>query len=308
MRLTTTFACAALAATAACRGGGATATPTPEASPFANPPAEATALAALNSVDPEFAFTFDPQQQVAYFDRTSPDRSRMTIYQSEWFEGAWQPPVAVPWSGSYRDVDPFYHPEHDRLYFSSNRPTSGREPRADFDLWFVSRDGDGWTEPQRVGGELNDRRSIGFVSIARDGVMYFDASDDDGRHIYSANPTADGFGVPSRVALDLPAGATVGNPLIARDRSYLIHVIDDGPHGGADLMVTFRKSDDTWGPSEPLIGVNSEQNEFAPALSPDGRTLIFTSERPGVGPSPSVNGRPPGDLYQLALAVALPAR
>lgn len=52
--------------------------------------------------------------------------------------------------------------------------------------------------------------------------------------------------------------------------------------------------------------VNTPQREFAPGLSPDGRYLFFTSERPGVVPAPA-EGRPPGDIYQIEVAALAPA-
>ena len=41
--------------------------------------------------------------------------------------------------------------------------------------------------------------------------------------------------------------------------------------------------------------------DFAPAFSPDGKYLFFTSERPGIAPTPP-SGRPPGDIYQIDVA------
>ncbi len=60
-------------------------------------------------------------------------------------------------------------------------------------------------------------------------------------------------------------------------------------------------------PAEPLGGgVYSPFADFAPALSPDGRLVYFTSERPGVVPGGPDGERPPGDIYRvLAHAVGL---
>jgi Tol biopolymer transport system component len=63
-----------------------------------------------------------------------------------------------------------------------------------------------------------------------------------------------------------------------------------GPPGVAgiglrDLWVSTRETpSNTWSPPVNLgSGVNTEFNDTLPALSSDGMTLIFTSDRPGSG-------------------------
>lgn len=264
-------------------------------------------FAAVDSADPQFGLAYDAATRTAYFVRASADRARLWIYQATWADGAWALPVVAPWSGRYRDVDPVLTPDGARLYFSSDRPVRGDEARPDFDLWFLERGPDGWREPRRLAGDVNDDRSTGACSVATDRTLYVDVTRGDARQIVEASPTADGYGPTTPVALALPAGTTASNPLIAPDRSYLIHTIDPGPSGGADLAVSYREPDGSWRSPQPLLEVNSAHADFAPTLSPDGRYLFFTSERPGVGPTPAA-GRPPGDTYQVELELALPPR
>jgi hypothetical protein len=58
-----------------------------------------------------------------------------------------------------------------------------------------------------------------------------------------------------------------------------------------------------WSPARNLgPAVNSPFADFAPAFSPDGKYLFFTSERPGIVPTPATGARPPGDIYQIEVA------
>ncbi|MEL6796357.1 MAG: hypothetical protein AAFO89_05980 [Planctomycetota bacterium] len=50
--------------------------------------------------------------------------------------------------------------------------------------------------------------------------------------------------------------------------------------GDTDLYVSTR-SDRGWSTPEPIDSVNSPDNELAPTLSPDGKRLLFASDRPG---------------------------
>jgi hypothetical protein len=53
--------------------------------------------------------------------------------------------------------------------------------------------------------------------------------------------------------------------------------------GNLDIVVTVRTStDDPFGPFERVEGVNSPGYDDDPAISPDGRTLVFASDRSGV--------------------------
>ncbi len=57
-----------------------------------------------------------------------------------------------------------------------------------------------------------------------------------------------------------------------------------------------------WLPGRNLGPIaNSDFSDFAPSLTPDGRYLVFTSERPGIVPSVAEGERPPGDLYRIEL-------
>jgi hypothetical protein len=253
---------------------------------------------------PEFSTTFSPDGRTVYFNRASADRSTIRIFRSAFAEGAWAEAEPVAFSdGTYRDVDPFVSRDGSRLYFSSNRPTDGDSPKDDYDIWYVDQSADGWGDPVNVGPPLNGPDSEIFVSATADGVLYFAVYDDDGSRIVRAAPGASGFERPRTVALGLPVSADVGNPLIARDESYLIFVSSTlADSTGADLYISRKGASSEWEEPTPLSGaVNSAYADFAPAFSPDGRYLFFTSERPGMVPAPA-EGRPPGDIYQVPVA------
>lgn len=76
-----------------------------------------------------------------------------------------------------------------------------------------------------------------------------------------------------------------------------------GGQGGDDLYRVSVEGDGRFGQPENLgPAVNSTADEFAPMLSPDGRTLLFSSDRPG--------GAGGHDLYSAGMqdGVAAPAR
>lgn len=277
-------------------------------------------VGAVSSAAPEFAITFSADGRAAYFNRASADRRVLRIVRSHYRDGRWQPAESLPFSdGTYRDVDPHIPPGQPagrtRLYFSSDRPlagapTSSTASDAGFDTFYVEATDSGWREPVRISGPLGGPLNQVFVSMTRDGTAYVGADSEDGSaHLYRVSID----GQPrARVTLDLPASTPaagqpvrVGNPCIAPDERFLIFASSyHGGHGGADLFITYRGADNRWGPARNLgPTVNSTYADFAPALSPDGRYLFFTSERPGIAPANVSDGRPPGDIYQVELSV-----
>jgi Tol biopolymer transport system component len=78
--------------------------------------------------------------------------------------------------------------------------------------------------------------------------------------------------------------ASIANPAIAPDESALVFWSTQlGGQGGTDLFVCYRQTNGSWSKPQALPPpFNSAYGDFAPAFSPDGKTLFFASERPGV--------------------------
>src|SRR5262249_58190426 len=111
----------------------------------------------------------------------SPGMKRvMWILVSRLRDGAWTKPEIAPFSGRYSDIDPTLSPDGKQLFFASTRPTEGTEPRKDFDLWVVERQGTGWGEPRNLGAPVNSSGSESTTSVTADGTLYFASAGRDG--------------------------------------------------------------------------------------------------------------------------------
>jgi Tol biopolymer transport system component len=252
----------------------------------------------ISTTAPEFAITFSPDGRTAYFNRASEDRQQLGIYTSQFIDGAWSPPVVAPFAGPHRDVDPFMAPDGRRLYFSSTRPLVAGGAAGEFDTWYVERSGTGWGTPVHAGPVLNSAPNDVFVSIDREGTLFFSSSRDGTLRIYASRPTAAGWTPPEKVPFEPNLSEGASNPLISDDGRFLVYAATrpDGL-GGTDLYVTCRQGEG-WSRGQNLgPDINSPLADFAPALSPDGQTFFFTSERPGMAPARQDGTRPPGDIY-----------
>ena len=283
----------------------------PAPAPVADDPAPSAAPAevsveifgegAISTTAPEFAVTVSADGRTAFFNRASGDRQYLAILVAEKRDGTWGDSTTAPFSGTYRDLDPFLSADGQRLYYSSNRPIAGTAVK-DFDIWFASREGDGWSEPVNLGEPVNTAGTEIYATFAHNGNVYFSSDRGGDDAIYRAVWQGGAYREPELLDLGVVG---FGNPCIAHDESFLIVAGElPGGAGASDLFVTF-KDEGAWAVLENLSELNTPYAEFAPALSPDGETLYFTSERPGLVVAGEVSGRPPGDIYRVDLAAVL---
>ncbi len=259
--------------------------------------AEIVGRGVVSSDGPEFATTLTPDGREIYFNRASADRNRLTIMTARRAgDGSWATPVVAPFSGTYRDVDPFVAPDGRRLYFSSDRPRSiGGEAR--FTTWYVDRVGDGWGAPVDPGPPLNSTLGDVFVSIARDGLLTFTSSRQGASRVFSSRQVDGRWPTPEPVSFGTVTES--GNPAIAPSGRFLVMVrVLAG--GSPDLFVSCRTARG-WDEPRALPAVNSPFADFAPYIDAGEQMLYFTSERPGVVAAPATGMRPPGDLYRMPI-------
>src|SRR5690625_6107446 len=73
-----------------------------------------------------------------------------------------------------------------------------------------------------------------------------------------------------------------GAAAISGDGKTLVFTACNRPEGMGSCDIFYSLLTDTgWTMAEPMPGINSEYWDSQPTLSPDGRAMIFSSERPG---------------------------
>lgn len=262
----------------------------------------------------QWRITFTPDGQTAYFaasDQFFPFSRQATIYVSHLVDGAWTMPEVAPFSGRYSDIDPFITPDGERLYFSSIRPIDG-VTRGDLDLWMVERAEAGWSEPVRLGPEVNSPDDELYPSASADGTLYFASgpiAPEPGKHwdIYSAERDGAGFRPRQKLGDAVntePTGepgeglqdAWEFNPEVSPDgRTLVFTSLRPGGHGLGDLYVSHLRNG-VWSPARNLgPAVNTADDEYHPTLSHDGKALYFVRRIHRPDASRSV----PGDFYRI---------
>ena len=252
-----------------------------------------------------YRITFTPDGDTAYYtvsDGFFPANRRSTIHRvTRDAAGTWGEPHVASFSGEFTDIDPFVTPDGQRLFFSSIRPDTDGE-RRDLDIFYVERTAAGWSEPVRLGPEVNSPQDELYASMDDAGTLFFACGPlapgpGAGWDIYTAAPAGAGFAPRQPLEAvnttgewdpDNPTADWEFNPEVSRDgRTLVFTSLRPGGFGLGDLYVSHRHAD---GWSTPVnLGplVNTGHDEFHPTLSPDGDTLYFarTVTAPDVVPS-----------------------
>jgi hypothetical protein len=185
------------------------------------------------------------------------------------------------------------------MYFASSRVPPGMKAHV-LRIWKVEKTKEGWGEPEALPPPINapeDHWNWG-ASVTKDGTMYF-ASDREqaGRaKIYCSRLVNGIYQEPEKVPEPINSKFNDYDPFINADETILFFVSagDDAsvehhrdgtlftggyPYSRGDIYVS-RRVDGKWTEARHLEhGVNTVADEDFPALTPDGKHLVFSSER-----------------------------
>lgn len=238
----------------------------------------------------EAAPAFTPDGRTVYFQRSNPAQS--TILGSHLGDGAWSTPVVAPFSGTWNDMEPAMAPDGSYMIFVSSRPITRdgkpidgffngkRQPGQGGNLWRVDRRPGGWGAPQRLPAVINAGTTVFAPSIARDGSLYFMHPDPKtGRfRLYRAQWRDGSYQAPQPLPFSTGASTDV-DPAVDPDERFLVFGSGRAPASGMDLFIVFRGRKGWGTPVHMGDSVNAPGSDAEPRLSPDGRTLYFSSER-----------------------------
>jgi len=197
---------------------------------------------------------------------------------------------------------PALSPDGHLMFFSSTRPGGLGGNDIYVSRRHNKRDDFGWQPPQNLGSNVNTSANEASPEIFEDdatGVitLYFDSNRLDGPGPYGNDPGSNGndiyasvlqsddtFGVATLVT-ELSTPYTDRQVTVRRDGLEIFFASNrpgPGAAGGLDLWVSTRATtSDPWSTPVNLGLVNYAGNDAGPALSFDGTTLYFQSDRPG---------------------------
>lgn len=206
--------------------------------------------------------------------------TRMMKYEN----GNWSGPVKILSHEVYSYNDPFLTPDDQKLFFISDRSLTGTGPKKDYDIWYIERQAEKWSEPRNAGKNINSLKNEYYISFTKSGKMYFSSDkQDDGKNnydIYSSDMKNGEFQPSMKIGPEINTSSYEADVFVAPDESYVVFAADrPGGLGSGDLYISFRKPDGSWTPSKSLGDtINTVTDDFCPYVSPDSKYLFYASQ------------------------------
>jgi len=243
----------------------------------------------------ELNAVFSPDGNEFYFTIANPARTFYTIvFYKKNEKGEWEGPKTAPFSGSYSDADPFFSTDGQQLYFISTRPVNQQlQEEKDFDIWVTQRTENGWGIPTNLGAPINTEANEFYVSTTDKGSIVY-SGNYEGKgfgygDIYEASLGEDGNYIVENLGEAINSKQGEGDPYISPDGNMLIFMSWGRPDGlgSGDLYISF-KENGKWSKAKNLgTAINSDQFEYCPMISPDGKYFFWTSYRSSSMHSPT---------------------
>lgn len=215
----------------------------------------------------EGVMAFSPDLDEIYFNADNKDQET-SIYFSRLEGGKWAPIRKADFTKGKIDeeIHPFVSPDGKRIYFTaiSSDLTYNK-------IWYVNRLKNGWSSAVKLESPVNDDQ-VFYPNQSADGdLYYFNLSKG---KTYYASDNLNGFSQIEPVEIEFGVHA-----FIAPSQDYLVlnarHKEDENRKDN-DIYVSFKRKNGTW--AKPInLGdeVNSNSNDKAPTISPDGKYLFF---------------------------------
>jgi hypothetical protein len=228
-------------------------------------------------------------------------------------EGRWSEPEVAPFAAdpNYFHFEPSLSADGGRIFFLTNRPTRGKEPKTGWvyqNIWAADRKpGGSWGEPYDPDSAINAGGQQYFPSLTKDGTLYFARVDTQAKKptIFRSRFVNGRFSEAERLPNKINGTGTPYNACIAPDESYLIACVDGRPYdanpGKANYFVFFRDKDDNWSEGIPLgPEVNMKgSTAMSSSVSPDGEYFFFAAQKTAERFTGSLKGRTLHDLVEM---------
>jgi len=192
--------------------------------------------------------------------------------------------VNSPWD----DYKAVLTPAGDKLYFTSRRKFSSRQlpnrydGKYEEDIYLSLGEGNGWSEAVRLDEPPNSRYNDALLALSPDGRELYVYNGKKGNgDIFSVRRKGDKWKKPVKITGRINSKGQESALWISPDSTtaYFVSDLKKLTRGGKDIFVIRRDAAGKWGDPEPLdTTVNTPWDEESPWLTPDGKTLYFSSQ------------------------------
>lgn len=179
---------------------------------------------------------------------------------------------------------PVYLAQDSSILFTARRISAhdglvdGKDGKYYEEIYRASKTENGITSPEIIHpeGDASILAHESVVSVSPDGKTVFLAING---KLYSADYTNGKLGKSKDLGKNINRGKYQNHAVVSADgKTLFFSSISKDGEGGLDIFRSELQSDGTWGPATSLgPDINTPDDEESPAISPDGKTLYFSS-------------------------------
>jgi outer membrane protein OmpA-like peptidoglycan-associated protein len=183
---------------------------------------------------------------------------------------------------SFTEYNPVVSADETVMAFTALRPNTGRTRSGDKfieEIYVAYNKGGSWSEPKVV--PLASEYNVGTAGMSVDGqkmVVFMGGATDQG-NLFQVTKSGDVWSKPSILASTINSSGLESTSSFTPDGKVIYFASDrQGGKGGLDIWKVEMKTGGKW--SLPInLGpeINTKDNEDAPFIHPDQKTLFFTS-------------------------------
>lgn len=194
--------------------------------------------------------------------------------------------VGINVNSPYSEHSPLITADESMLIFTSRRKesTGGMlDPKDNTyfeDIYLSTRSEQGWNPPVNIGVPINTEGHDATIGLSVDGQSLLVYKDDNGDgNIYQSNLVGNMWLQPRKLNDYVNSKSWESGASISADNNFLFFTSDRaGGFGGRDIYRSRKLPNGEWGrPINLGPAINTQYDEEAPFLHPDGKTLYFSS-------------------------------
>jgi hypothetical protein len=251
-----------------------------------------------NRIEGRGAFSADGNQ--FYFTVSDVNFINQKIFFTKYIDKGWSTPDTASFSKNFACWEPFYSSDNQKIYFTGNSEQRRDSKSNGQDFYFTKKNGNTWTQPQKMDEPINSNSTDLFFSELENGNIYFTSERPGGKgisNIYVARKKENGEYKVQDMGNSINSGYYNWDPCISPDESFMIFAAAHRyrKNRKADLFIAYNKGKKWSRPKRIRQHVNTNANEYGPFLSNDSKYLFFI--RLGNGNQ--------GDIYWIDLDTIL---
>jgi hypothetical protein len=197
----------------------------------------------------------------------------------------WGKKEILSFSGQHFDIEPFFSPDGNKLYFASNRPMETGSNRKDYNIWVTERTTGGWSEPVSLPSNINTEKDEFYPSVSRNGNLYFTAERENGigsEDIFLSEYTDEKYQDPIPLDSTVNSATYEFNAWVSPGEDLIIFSSfgREDDLGGGDLYFSRKNEEGKWLPAKNMgPAINSKNLDYCPFIDVPRNNFYFSSDR-----------------------------